>query len=209
MRRQLLRARDLTATITCALAAAAVLTTAGAASGQDLRFGVRGGTNIATVQNDTELGSGDFESRLGLVAGAFFAVPLGWVHLQPEVLYTSKGAALDLQGIDSRLVLDYLEVPVLARWALGTRMYVAAGPAVAWRLKATSRTKFSGATEEIDVADSVKRYDAGVTGAVGVRFGRFVVDGRYTHGLLDIDTDASDGVSVRNRAFTISAGIAF
>jgi hypothetical protein len=209
MRDQPFRARVLTATITCALAAAAVLTTAGTASGQDMRFGVRGGANIATVQNDADGGSQEFGSRTGVAAGVFFAVPLGWVRLQPEVLYTSKGAALDLRGIESTLVLDYLEVPVLVRWPVAPRVYVAAGPAVAWRLKARSRTKFSGATEEVDVADSVKRYDAGVTGAVGIEFGRLVVDGRYTHGLLDIDTDTSDDVSVRNRAITITAGIAF
>jgi hypothetical protein len=192
-----------------ALALACLLLATGTASGQEMRFGLRGGANLSTVRNDTSLGSGGFTMRQGLVAGAFFSWSLGWVNLQPEALYTSKGAALDVQGIDSKLVLDYLEVPVLARWSLGRRLYVAAGPALAWRLKARSRTKFSGATEEIDLADTVKRYDAGVVGAVGIRFGKIVVDGRYTHGLLDIDSDTGDEVTVRNRAITISAGVAF
>ena len=192
-----------------ALALVVSLLAADTASAQDMRFGVRGGMNFSTVQHDSSLGSDGYTMRPGLVAGAFFGVPLGWVDLQPEVLYTSKGAALDLQGIDSKLVLDYLEIPILARWRLGQRLYVAAGPAVAWRLKAASRTKFSGATEETDLGDSVKGYDVGVVGAVGVRFGKVVVDGRYTHGLTDIDSDTSDEVSVRNRAITISAGIGF
>jgi len=192
-----------------ALALVLSLLAADSASAQEMRFGVRGGVNFSTVQNEPSLGSGGYTMRQGLVAGAFFAMPLGWVHLQPEVLYTSKGAALDLQGIDSKLVLDYLEIPVLARWRLGQRLYVAAGPAVAWRLKAVSRTKFSGDTEEMDLGDSVKGYDVGVVGAVGARFGRFVVDGRYTHGLTDIDSDTSDETTVRNRAITISAGIGF
>ena len=192
-----------------ALALVVSLLAAGTASAQDMRFGVRGGVNFSTVQNEPSVGSDGYTMRQGLVAGAFFIMPLGWVHLQPEVLYTSKGAALDLQGIDSKLVLDYLEIPVLARWRLGQRFYVAAGPAVAWRLKATSRTKFSGATEETDLGDSVKVYDVGVVGAVGVRFGKVLVDGRYTHGLTDIDSDTSDEVTVRNRAITISAGIGF
>ena len=192
-----------------ALALACLLLAAGTAVAQDTRFGVRGGVNFSTVQNETSVGSGGFDFRQGLVAGAFFGWPLGWIDLQPEVLYTSKGATLDVEGIDSTLVLDYLEVPVLARWSLGRRLYVAAGPALAWRLKAKSRTKFSGATEEINLADSVKGYDAGVVGAVGIRFGAIVLDGRYTHGLLDIDSDTGDEVTVRNRAFTISAGVAF
>jgi hypothetical protein len=192
-----------------ALVLATLLFTGGRASAQDTRFGVRGGLNLSTVQNETGSGSESFDRRQGLVAGAFFSLPVGWVTLQPEVLYTSKGAALDVQGIDSKLVLDYLEVPVLARWPLGRRLYVAAGPALAWRLKAASRTKFSGATEEIDVADTVRRNDVGVVGAIGLRFGVFVVDGRYTHGVLDIDSDTDDEVRVKNRAITISAGISF
>ena len=204
-----LRLRGPAAWAAPALALACLFFAAGSASAQDTRFGVRGGVNFSTVQNETSLGSGGFGYRQGLVAGAFFTWPLGWFDLQPEVLYTSKGAALDIAGIDSKLVLDYLEVPVLARWSLGRRLYVAAGPALAWRLKAASRTKFSGATEEIDLHDSVKGYDVGVVGAVGVRFGAVVVDGRYTHGLLDIDSDTGDEVTVRNRAITITAGVAF
>ena len=197
------------AAASAAFALVVSLLAADTASAQDMRFGVRGGVNFSTVHQESSLGSDGFTMRQGLVAGAFFAMPLGWVHLQPEVLYTSKGAALDLQGIDSKLMLDYLEIPVLARWRLGQRLYVAAGPAVAWRLKAVSRTKFSGDTEEMDLGDSVKGYDVGVVGAVGARFGRFVVDGRYTHGLTDIDSDTSDETTVRNRAITISAGIGF
>jgi len=197
------------AAASAAFALVVSLLAADTASAQDMRFGVRGGVNFSTVNQESSLGSDGFTMRQGLVAGAFFGVPLGWVDLQPEVLYASKGAALDLQGIDSKLVLDYLEIPVLARWRLGQRLYVAAGPAVAWRLKAASRTKFSGATEEMDLGDSVKGYDVGVVGAVAVRFGKVVVDGRYTHGLTDIDSDTSDEVSIRNRAITISAGIGF
>jgi hypothetical protein len=204
-----LRLRGPAAWAAPALALACLSFAAGSASAQDTRFGVRGGVNFSTLQNEPSLGSGGFGYRQGLVAGAFFTWPLGWFDLQPEVLYTSKGAALDLEGIDSKLVLDYLEVPVLARWRLGQRLYVAAGPAVAWRLKAASRTKFSGATEEIDLDDDVKGYDVGVVGAVGVRFGKVVVDGRYTHGLIDIDSDTSDEVTVRNRAISISAGVGF
>lgn len=197
------------AAVRAALALVVSLCVGDTAWGQEMRFGVRGGTGFSTVQNEPGLAAGGFTQRHGLAAGAFFSWPLGWFDLQPEALYVSKGASLDVQGIHSTLVLDYLEAPVLARWRFGARLYVAAGPAVSWRLRAASRTTFSGATEEIDLADSVKRYDAGVVGAVGIRFGRVVVDGRYTHGLMDIDGDTSDEVTVRNRAITISAGVGF
>ena len=182
------------------------------ASAQTL-LGARAGANAASVSVDPDDGGAAFETRLGLVAGAFATWrALSWLEVQPEVLYTSKGASLEQEGIDTQLVLDYVEVPLLAR--ISKRMprvtvYAAAGPALAWRLRAKSRTVFSGATEEIDLAEDVEPFDLGIAAGGGVEAGRFVLDARYTLGLRDIDADKSDAVTMKNRAFTLSAGIRF
>lgn len=185
----------------------------GAAAAQQRQFGVRGGATLATVSNQSSLGSTTFDVRSGLVAGGFVTAPLRWVDLQPEVLYTSKGALLREGGVDSRLVLDYLELPILARRPIGRigamRLAVAAGPAFAVRLSARTRTSFGGATEDVDLRDEVERYDVGAVLAGALNVGAVVVDARYTHGFRDIDRDGSDAVAVRNRAVTISAGIRF
>jgi hypothetical protein len=103
-------------------------------------------------------------------------------------------------------------VPLLARISRrGGRLgyYAAGGPSIAFRLRALTRTKFGDATEEIDIADQVERLDFGVAAGGGVEFGSLVVDGRYTHGLKDIDKDKSDGVKITNRAVSLTVGFRF
>lgn len=148
------------------------------------------------------------------MAGAFVTVPLfRGFELQPEVLYSSKGAKLDDEGIQSTLILDYVEVPVLGRMSgnafRGGRFYVVAGPSFGVRVRAKSKTVFSGSTEEFDISGEIERLDVGVTAGAGLQFGALVIDGRFTYGLSDIDSDKTDAVKVTNRVFSLSAGLRF
>jgi hypothetical protein len=190
------------------LAACLVLAAAGPVSAQGLEAGVRGGVNLSTTASE-----GDPRGlgwRTGPVGGGFLIWPLaGGLALQPEALYTSKGAKYDEAGIDARLVLDYFEIPVLVRVPMPAvgGAYVAAGPALALRLRARTRTDFGGAIEELDIAADVERTDVGIVVAGGFAVGRIVIDGRYTHGLADVDRD--EAVAVRNRTVSVTAGIRF
>jgi hypothetical protein len=190
-----------------------LLLASGSAAAQGLRPGVKAGVNLATVSLGGDEGGAAFDSRIGLVAGIFAAWrPVSWLELQPEVLVTSKGAALGEEGLDSRLALDYLEVPILARVTRrvsGVTVYAAAGPTVAWLLRAKTRTVFSGATEEIDLKDDVEPFDYGVAMGGGVEIGAVVIDGRYTLGLADIDADRGDAITIRTRAISVTAGFRF
>lgn len=198
---------------TCAGACALALLCAQPAAAQGLTLGVKGGVNVATQRNSggDDAGPG-LQSRVGLVAGMFATMPLfSRLELQPEALFTSKGARVDLEGVKASLVADYLEVPVLARFSRrgAFNFYLAGGPAVAFLLRAHSRTAFAGATEEIDITEQVNRVDVGVAMGGGVEFGSIVIDGRYTLGLLDIDKDKSDAVKTTNRAVSLTVGFTF
>ena len=180
---------------------------------QGLEGGLKGGLLSSTVHAD---GTSDvtFGWRQAFVAGAFVTWPfLPSLELQPEILYTPKGATLDDEGLTSRLLLDYLEVPILVRFTRRLSdaggLYLASGPAVALRLRARTRADFGGATEEIDVTDDVESTDVGVVIAGGFERGRIVVDGRYTLGLRDIDKDRSDDITMATRAWALTAGFKF
>lgn len=177
-------------------------------------FGAKGGVNLASQRNTSDDGSeGGLKSLPGIVAGVFATFPVtSWLELQPEALYAMKGARVDEGGIDASVVVDYLEVPALARFSRrGGRFgyYAAGGPYTAFQLRARTRTKFARATEEIDIGDQVERVDFGMAVGGGAEFGSLVVDGRYTHGLKDIDKDKSDSVKVTNRAVSITLGFRF
>jgi Outer membrane protein beta-barrel domain len=190
------------------LALVFTLVCAAPAMGQ-ITYGARAGVNFANVSFD---GQGDVPTsgRVGLLAGGFATIPLrGWLAAQPELIYTVKGARLDIADIDTDFIVDYVEVPLLARIPIRRKLYVAVGPSMAFRVRARSRTSFGGSTEEFDLKDDVETFDLGIVGAAGIEFGRWVVDGRYTHGLSDFDADTSDDVKIRNRVFSLSAGIRF
>jgi hypothetical protein len=195
------------------IACAVALTCTPSAAAQGLTLGVKGGVNLATQRNSGGNDDGPgLESRVGLVAGMFATMPLvSKLELQPEALFSSKGARVDLDGIKASLVADYLEVPVLARFSRrgGFNYYLAGGPAVAFLLRAHSRTEFAGSTEEIDITEQVNRVDFGVAMGGGVEFGSIVIDGRYTLGLQDIDKDKSDAVKTTNRAISLTVGFKF
>ncbi|HVH54780.1 MAG TPA: porin family protein [Vicinamibacterales bacterium] len=188
---------SLVLTLACASPAAAQIT-----------YGVKAGVNFANVSFDGD--DVPSSSRVGVLAGAFATVPLtGWLSVQPEAIYTVKGASIDIFDIESDYIVDYVEVPVLARVPVRSNVYVAAGPSIAFRIRARSRTSFDGSTEEVDIADDVESLDVGIVGAAGFQMGRWAFDGRYTHGLSDTDADTSDNVKIRNRVFSVSAGFRF
>ncbi len=191
-----------------------LLVCGGSTAAQGLAVGLRGGVNFANVSFDGDDAGPSLDRRMGVVAGGFVTLPLiSWLDVQPELLYSSKGAQLDEEGIQSKLVLDYLELPVLGRVSGaapgGTRFYVVAGPTVSFRLRAKTRTEFGNATEERDISDEVERLDIGLAAGAGLEFRRFVIDGRYTHGLSDIDSDTTDAVKISTRVFSLTAGIRF
>jgi hypothetical protein len=178
-------------------------------------LGVKGGVNLAT-QNISGEGAGDDDgltSFPALVAGVFMTFPLAsWLELQPEVLYSVKGSRFEGSGFKSTALIDYLEVPMLARVSRrggGLGFYAAGGPYAAFRLRARTRTTFSGATEEIDIGDDTEAFDYGLSIGGGVEWRRLVFDGRYLYGLQEVDKDQSDSLKITNRAISITAGFKF
>lgn len=178
---------------------------------QGISVGAKGGANFANVSFEGE--SDATAGRWSPVAGAFVVLPLHWgIALQTEGLYSVKGARLRGPAVDSSLVLDYFEIPVLARVsmnAFGRKLHFVGGPAPAFRMRARTRTKFSGATEEIDIAKDVKSFDLGVAAGAGIEFGSLLVEGRYTFGVTDINKDRTDAAPAKNRATSVTAGWRF
>ncbi|MCK7480227.1 MAG: PorT family protein [Candidatus Moduliflexus flocculans] len=58
-----------------------------------VRFGIKGGANIANVNGNFADNIGDWKNTVGFCAGIFVELNLGRIlTIQPEVLYTMKGA---------------------------------------------------------------------------------------------------------------------
>lgn len=161
----------------------------------------------------------DILSSLG--GGGFVRFGFAGLTLQAEVLALTKGTKAEdgSTGDDVELHLDYIEVPITAMFSLGNGPYVFAGPAFAFETGCDVKGSFSNVEfeapcddQESDVIDR-KKLDIGLTGGLGFQFpvgpGSLLIEGRYTHGLTNLnDGSSSDNTKVRNRSFAAMAGYA-
>jgi len=190
----------------------AILCIPTAAAAQEVGYGVKGGLNLATLSFDPDPGA-DFGIRPGVVLGGFVSIPMGpRLTIQPEGLFSQKGANASEEGADAWIRLDYLEVPVLVQYAVtssSTNTFnVFAGPSLAFKLKARSGAEFGEDSFEEDISEGTESFDFGVVFGAGVNVGRFSVDGRYTFGLSNINTDTEEG-KIKNRTLAFLAGYRF
>ena len=151
---------------------------------QSVNFGVRAGINLANVEVEGFGVSSSADLRVGVVLGAFADIGISEnFSVQPELQFIQKG--FKNNDNDDKLLLNYLEVPVLAKYSFGagaTRGFVQAGPSFGFAL--SSNAESGGVKEDIDFdQDGVKRGDVGLTFGAGVDFGAIFIDFRYTLGL--------------------------
>lgn len=202
------------ASLLCPVVVLAMAAGAGTARADEPRveLGIRAGLNLASVNgDDVSFEDVSPENRVGFSGGLFAGIRVTPSFLiQPEVLYTQKGARYEAAGEEAVIKLDYVEVPVLLKGRFGSagvKPSVFAGPAVAF--KVSGKAQFRG--EEEDVED-VKGTDFGIVLGAGLDLaagsGAFTVDARYTLGLTTF-SDSPDPDDVKNGVWTFSIGYAF
>jgi len=191
----------------------------GQMNGVDFKPGVRAGVDFMTAGGDDA--PDDADRRTGFLAGAFVEVEFGGPFaLQPELLYTQKGWSRegDVRGttITSTVKLDYIEIPVLAKFQLPLggpfSPSLFAGPAVGFNASAEREVEGGGQSQTNDISDQVSSTEFGlvfgVGGDFGIGAGTITVDARYNLGLTSVDDTDADA-SVSNQGFMITAGFAF
>ncbi|WP_428229681.1 porin family protein [Flavobacterium sp.] len=167
------------------LAAIAVMAF-GFTNAQQTRFGVKGGLNLSTVVG------GDVENAKSLVGfhvGGFAEIKVfEKFYIQPELLYSAQGTKVDGPFGDADIKLNYLNIPVLAKYYIVDKFSVEAGPQLGVLLSAKADGE--------DVKDGTRSVDFGFNIGAGYNFTDNLSIGlRYTIGLSplsDKDIDNSD-----------------
>ncbi len=143
-----------------------------------------------------------FESKMGAVGGAFLCLDLIALKLQPEVLYSQKGAQFDLLGTTIKEKHEYVEVPVLVKFSFGKIIVpsIYAGPALGYLMKAELSNGGS-----VDIKDNIKSTDLGlVLGAELKTPAKISVEARYTMGMSTVDKEGD--FTVKNSAISVMLG---
>ncbi|MDX1628037.1 MAG: porin family protein [Fulvivirga sp.] len=159
-----------------------------------IALGVKGGLNFANISVEDALE--DPDSRTGFHFGAFAEVELGGVHLQPELLFSTKGA--DFAG--SELELSYLEIPILIKKQFAQILNIHAGPQFGILTNAEQ--------EGVEVDEFLKSADISLVVGAGINLPAGLVGGaRYVYGISDIDDGF--GAEIQNRTFQVYVGWKF
>ncbi len=182
-----------------------------------LGYGAKGGINFTTF-GGKDAGSPD--SRMGIALGGFLTYNLVELFtLQPELLYTTKGAVYKgfIGGTPATSTVSgsYLEIPVVVKLNIplaGVKSFfpnIYVGPALGFLLSAKVKTEVGSQTQETDIKNTTKGTDFGfILGTsvdVPLSFGKFAIDLRYNLGLTSTD-DTAAKADVVNRAFYIMIG---
>ncbi|MDD4492681.1 MAG: porin family protein, partial [Bacteroidales bacterium] len=99
---------------------------------EKLSFGVKAGVNLSNVY-DSQGEQFNADSKLGLAAGVFVALPLGkYFGIQPEILFSQKGykGSGSLLGSDYSFsyTSNYIDVPLLLAFKPISLITIVAGP---------------------------------------------------------------------------------
>ena len=151
------------------------------------------------------------------VGGLSFEGGLGFISIQPEVLYVRMGGkyAVDPDSLEFRF--GYIQVPVLIKLNIvpagPVRPFLAAGGYGAYLIKAEGVLITGGVTTKADMTEDYQRMDYGVIGGAGLAFKlpgiSLSVEGRYNYGLMNIMKDPAAGDSMKNRSIMALVGLSF
>jgi len=173
---------------------------------QGLDFGFRGGVSVATASVSAQ--TFGKSNRTGFAGGVFLDYEAGPLGFQVGAEYAKKGVDLDLGDAVHEFDLAYLEIPAVLKVGLPLGVMK---PSVFGGVGLGFKTGCDSGG--VDCGDELKGTDlSGIAGAdLALYLGSISLwaDGRYHFGLQDV-ADASDVTSgLKNRNWTLQAGIGF
>lgn len=191
---------------------------------QRFSAGPRLGLNLSNYWGNAD----GMKFKPGLSAGAFLMYSsLNHFGISADVLYAQRGTRFNNSAIKFTQRVNYLEIPVVARYFLtlsgNFRPNVFIGPSLGIKLNAKrvdGETLSSGSFPLIngDNNNDFSNLDLGATGGFQLNWGvgnrqRFLIDARYNLGLTDVQTNLPNiwgrRSSLQNSTFTLALGYGF
>jgi opacity protein-like surface antigen len=173
----------------------ALLSMGGLSAQEYVKFGVKGGVNSSTFSGD---GFGDFDnpnSRTSFNLGLLAEIPVSdKFSIQPEVLYSGQGYDIASRNNtnDVEYQLDYINVPVLAKFYLVEGLSLEAGPQVGFLVNSEIDSNPSQDIGDVPLnEDQFNKVDLSLGLGASYKFrGGFFVNARYNYGLSDVYDDS-------------------
>jgi len=167
----------------------------------EYRYGIVAGQNIATIKSK----SGTSQDVInGWIGGLAFQVvwPKGFA-LQPEVLYSQKGCTISGSGY--KYDIDYIEIPVKFMYRLHmaeVKPFAFAAPYGAYAIRIAE----NGNVTSNDAFTHINKLDFGIGAGAGFDVWKIQLSFKYSWGFAQV---ANETYPIRNKVFTVSAGLFF
>ena len=138
--------------------------------------------------------------------------------IQPELVYSQQGLQSEDEFlgavIESKLKLDYLNVPVMAKYYVGEDLALELGPQFGFLMNAKTEVESDTGSSEDDVKDSFATFDLGIGGGLSFNMDTgWFAQARYIIGLSNVDdSDDSEGSiedDITNSVLSLSIGYKF
>ena len=196
---------------------------------QDIKFGAKVGLNISNFSGDVT----DSKSLIGAQLGGFAEISISdKFAIQPELLFSMQGAKSeysesiigDSYREESKLKLNYLNIPILAKYYVGDKFAVLAGPQFGILMSAKENyditETIAGTTDSYSGSADAKDFykTLAVSFNIGAAFSiteNIFVDARYNLGLSSIAKDFTDefgdstSADIKNNVIQFSVGYKF
>ncbi len=178
---------------------------------QDVNFGAKAGVNFASITGDE---TDDLDMRTSLHVGVVAEIVISdKFSFQPELLYSAQGAKYKETGDEETYKLDYLNLPLMAKFYVGEGFSLEAGPQIGFLLSAEVDWEEDGDSGSVDIKDEVKGIDFGINFGVGYKTESGLNFGaRYNLGLADLSDSEmleADSFKWHNGVIQVSVGYFF
>nr|WP_297307499.1 porin family protein [uncultured Flavobacterium sp.] len=184
---------------------------------QEVKFGPKAGVNFANLSN-TE----SSKMLTGFYVGGVAEIKINdKFSVQPELMYSAQGAKAKYSEVESGVnvhyketfKLDYISIPVLAKYYIADGFSVEAGPQFNFLVKSEIKSDASALgyseSDKTDMKDFTKSFDFGIGAGVAYDLANgFFANARYNFGLSDIWKE-NEGKSVKNAVIQVGVGYKF
>ena len=179
----------------------------------DIYYVLRIGPSFSTVNSDDKALDGG-SSQTGLNVGLVAGLPLtnqAPLFLEAGFFYTEKGGKSTYLGKKMTYDLNYLEVPLTVKYAIGVDGHFSIQPFLGGYVACGVGGKVKNYGDRVVSSsfskDLFQRFDGGLRMGCGLAYDMFYVDLSYDLGLANICHDEFD--TSHNRCLTLNIGVNF
>jgi len=194
---------------------ALALTIGATAQEKPFTYGLKAGLNLSQISafiRDNVYGNA-LDTKVGFFVSGYFKCSLGeFFGIQPELSFSKQGGKEDVDGESMKMLLNYINVPVLFEMKPVPNLSIFVGPQIGFNIyKGASYMgeTISGYKFEHAIKMNVNAFDFAVV--LGLQYaidGKYLISARYNIGFTPaFDVDGVSGMA--NHVFQFGIGYQF